>query len=345
MVAIVGVRTFGIGRPVLRYAERVVSHDAALGLLADRRARVFEALVPSVPGALPRRRGRAPRPRWFDDVVLVGGSPASGAPTRADGAGRVLGCGAVRRLEESRGRSHRARCRGVGVAAWMISRLASARAERAFIAARADLSDLVERTARDRQQLRLWRAGSATLRSLDQVGGALGAAASTAAGGVAIARGLRPRRRRCRHPACGSHDPRRLGRSRDSCAPGARRRWALFDAIAPLAHAGALSVRTASGAQQRLDAIVGARPRVTESPNAIPATGIVPLSYSLRDVTAGWGRLPRLRGLDLSIPSGERHALVGPSGSGSRRWRRCCRASSIPPPAASAPTTTTSCGH
>lgn len=39
MVAIVAVRTFGIARPALRYAERLISHDAALRLLAERRAR------------------------------------------------------------------------------------------------------------------------------------------------------------------------------------------------------------------------------------------------------------------------------------------------------------------
>ena len=57
MVAIVGVRLFGLARPVLRYAERLVSHDAALRLLAERRARVYDALVPLVPGRLGRRRG------------------------------------------------------------------------------------------------------------------------------------------------------------------------------------------------------------------------------------------------------------------------------------------------
>ena len=34
LVAIVAVRTFGIARPVFRYVERLLSHDAALSLLA-----------------------------------------------------------------------------------------------------------------------------------------------------------------------------------------------------------------------------------------------------------------------------------------------------------------------
>ena len=35
MVAIVAVRTFGLAKGVLRYAERLASHDAALRALAD----------------------------------------------------------------------------------------------------------------------------------------------------------------------------------------------------------------------------------------------------------------------------------------------------------------------
>src|SRR5262249_43446513 len=57
MVAIVCVRTFGLARPVLRYAERLRSHDSALGLLARRRAEVYDALVPLTPGRLGPRRG------------------------------------------------------------------------------------------------------------------------------------------------------------------------------------------------------------------------------------------------------------------------------------------------
>ncbi|MFT4263250.1 MAG: thiol reductant ABC exporter subunit CydD, partial [Nocardioides sp.] len=56
-VAIVGVRAFGIARPVLRYAERLVAHDRALRLLARTRVGVYDALVPLVPGRLGRRRG------------------------------------------------------------------------------------------------------------------------------------------------------------------------------------------------------------------------------------------------------------------------------------------------
>ncbi|MDX6584466.1 MAG: ATP-binding cassette, subfamily bacterial CydCD, partial [Solirubrobacterales bacterium] len=45
MVAIVAVRAFGLGKGVLRYAERLAAHDAALRVGADLRARVWTALV------------------------------------------------------------------------------------------------------------------------------------------------------------------------------------------------------------------------------------------------------------------------------------------------------------
>lgn len=56
MVAIVGVRAFGIARPAFRYGERIASHDAALADLTIRRARLFAALIPLTPARLGRRR-------------------------------------------------------------------------------------------------------------------------------------------------------------------------------------------------------------------------------------------------------------------------------------------------
>ncbi|MET3806607.1 thiol reductant ABC exporter CydC subunit [Nakamurella sp. UYEF19] len=52
MVAIVAVRTFGLGRGVLRYAERLTSHDAAFRLLAGLRERLIAHLALIAPGGL-----------------------------------------------------------------------------------------------------------------------------------------------------------------------------------------------------------------------------------------------------------------------------------------------------
>ena len=56
LTAIVGVRTFGIGRPVFRYIERLVSHNAALGDLKNRRTDAYRQLLPLTPARLGGKR-------------------------------------------------------------------------------------------------------------------------------------------------------------------------------------------------------------------------------------------------------------------------------------------------
>ncbi|TWP37917.1 thiol reductant ABC exporter subunit CydC [Leekyejoonella antrihumi] len=56
LTAIVCVRAFGIGRPVFRYAERVLAHDAALADLVRRRVETYRRLIPLTPVGLGRRR-------------------------------------------------------------------------------------------------------------------------------------------------------------------------------------------------------------------------------------------------------------------------------------------------
>ena len=46
-VAIVAVRAFGIGRGVFRYAERLVSHDAAFRVLSSLRLAVYSRRSPA----------------------------------------------------------------------------------------------------------------------------------------------------------------------------------------------------------------------------------------------------------------------------------------------------------
>ncbi|MBX3061873.1 MAG: thiol reductant ABC exporter subunit CydC [Anaerolineae bacterium] len=51
-VSIVGVRLFGIMRGVMRYLERLVSHDTTFRLLADIRVHVYRAIEPLAPARL-----------------------------------------------------------------------------------------------------------------------------------------------------------------------------------------------------------------------------------------------------------------------------------------------------
>jgi ATP-binding cassette subfamily C protein CydCD len=58
MLAVTATRAFGIGRAVFRYAERLVSHDAVLRMLADTRVAVYRRLERLAPAGLrTARRG------------------------------------------------------------------------------------------------------------------------------------------------------------------------------------------------------------------------------------------------------------------------------------------------
>ncbi|WP_158299823.1 thiol reductant ABC exporter subunit CydC [Glycomyces paridis] len=72
MVAITSVRLFGIGRGVLRYAERLVSHDAAFRGLERLRTAVWRKLVRLAPAGLPVWRSGDLQARLVDDVDGVG---------------------------------------------------------------------------------------------------------------------------------------------------------------------------------------------------------------------------------------------------------------------------------
>ena len=69
--AIVGVRFFGIARAVLRYLERLVSHDLAFRTLTDLRVAFFRRLVPLVPGGLGAVRGADLLSRFVADADRI----------------------------------------------------------------------------------------------------------------------------------------------------------------------------------------------------------------------------------------------------------------------------------
>ncbi|MCB0907978.1 MAG: thiol reductant ABC exporter subunit CydD, partial [Nocardioidaceae bacterium] len=187
MVAIVAVRTFGLGRPVLRYAERIVSHDAALRLLAERRAQVYDAIVPLVPGKLGSRRGdvltsvvddvdslvdrqlRVRQPLW---TALIVGLMAVALATALDLRGGlvILLSSAFSALG--------------GLVTWRWV----AAAEPAFVRRRAALSARVEEIVRSARDLVLWGADARALDSLDAAGRELGATTRRSASAVALGR-------------------------------------------------------------------------------------------------------------------------------------------------------------
>ncbi|WP_411574125.1 thiol reductant ABC exporter subunit CydD [Streptomyces fradiae] len=68
MVAVTATRAFGTGRAVFRYAERLVSHDAVLRMLADLRVAVYQRLERIAPAGLRRTRRGDLLSRLVSDV-------------------------------------------------------------------------------------------------------------------------------------------------------------------------------------------------------------------------------------------------------------------------------------
>jgi thiol reductant ABC exporter CydC subunit len=66
--AIVGVRFFGLARPLARYLERLASHDVALRSLGRARARVYERIEPLSPAQLEDTRRGDLLSRFVADV-------------------------------------------------------------------------------------------------------------------------------------------------------------------------------------------------------------------------------------------------------------------------------------
>lgn len=313
LVAIVGVRLFGLGRPILRYAERMVSHDAALRLLAQRRAQVYTDLVPLVPGALGRRRGdvlasvvddvdavvdrelRVRQPVWAAAVVAAAAAGFAGwlAPL----AGLVMTGVAV-----------------VGAAAFFVGRTGAARAEADFVTARAQTSERAADFLGSVRHRVMWQDTDRALGSLDEASQRLAEAGRRTARAGAVARAL--------PLTAGTVGLLVLAAVADRAAdvPPAQLALllmlpiALVDVFVPVADAGVLSVRT-SAAQRRLAGLAGAEPLVTDPVTALDAPTGVP-HLETRDVDLGWGATPAVRGLSMRIPPGARVGVVGPSGSG-----------------------------
>lgn len=310
MVAIVGVRLFGLARPVLRHAERILSHDVVLRELAERRAQVFADLVPLVPGRLGPRRGDL-LTRVVDDVdallderlrvrqpvataVLVGGGAAGLTALVQPAAGLVVLVVVA-----------------TGGVAFLLGRAGAARAEERVVAGRAALGARVEEVAHGLRELEQWAATERALAAVRTESAALAEAvrrsARAVAGGQALtsaAAGLGVVAVAAVVPA-GSVSPAVLALL--LLVP-----LALADVTTGLADAGALSVRSRT-ARRRLDRLVATTPAVSdpEDPQPLPAGHGLTVHGSL-----GWGERPVLTLNALSVRPGEHLGITGASGTG-----------------------------
>ncbi len=315
LVAIVGVRTFGLARPVLRYAERLRSHDTALRLLARRRVEVYDALVPLVPGALGRRRGDVLASIVDDVDGVVDEELRVRMPTRAYAlvcAAAIL-CAALLVPESA---AVLAVFSGASaLLAVLLGRAGAARSERAALDQRAQLSDAVVGAIDIRPELVMWQQVDSAVEAVVGASDQLGAQTRRAGAWVACARALLILSAGVGIALMATVAGTALGRGSLSAPMAALLillPLALLDVALPLADAGALSARTRAAAS-RLDALATAAPVVRDgSAPRSPATH----RLDVDGVDAGWGETPVLRAVSLTLDRGARLAVVGPSGSG-----------------------------
>ncbi|MCW2779733.1 MAG: transporter, transrane region, type 1 [Marmoricola sp.] len=316
LVAVVGVRAFGLARPVLRYVERLRSHDAALRLLADRRVQVYDAVVPLTPGRLGKHRGDV-LSAIVDDVdgvvdrelrvrlpvrgfVLVAVLVSIVAAMELPVAGAIVGATAV----------------AGGGLGFLVARLGAARCQRHAVTARAELSARVVETAQVAPELTMWQADevatTAVVAASDRLNKAVIRAATAQATGRAmllVATGAGVAAMGLVASAAVSSG----ALSRPMLALLVLLPLAIADVAIAAVDAGGLAAKTRA-AEQRLREIESTVPAVSDP--AVPATPRA--SYVVRAVklTGGWDGSRVLQNLTFGIDQGERVGVIGPSGSG-----------------------------
>lgn len=319
-VAIVAVRFFGLGRPVVRYLERLASHDLALRALGRVRANFYERIEPLAPAQLEPYRAGDLVSRMVADVdalqnlYLVGVQPQIVAVL----AGAVS-VGVAAAVLPAAGLTLAGGLLLGALAIPATSGRLSARAARRQAAARGELTaELVElaRGAPDlvafggqAAALRRVRAADATLVALgrrDAYAGGAGDAVGLVVTGVTLAGVLAV--------ALAASADGRLDRV--LVALLALLALASFEAVTPLAATGRQLPATLAAGRRILDLTAGT-PAVRDPAEPRPAPRW-PFAVELEHVRVwypGHSR-PALDDASLRLEPGERVALVGASGAG-----------------------------
>jgi ATP-binding cassette, subfamily C, bacterial CydC len=317
-VAIVGVRFFGISRAVLRYLERLITHDVNFRLLVQLRAWFYRALEPLAPARLLDFRSGDLLSRAVNDIDTLENfyvravAPPLIALLVTAGVSLFVG-----RYHPLLAGLLLAALLLAGAGLPLLAYLLSRSAGRASVTGRSRLSaglvdllqgasDLAAYSQSEQYLQRVLDAGRSLSTAQHGLGrvGALVNALSLLLSGLAVwgvlVLGV---------PLVGS----RLDGV--SLAVLVLVVLASFEAVNPLAPA-AQHLETSLAAARRLFQLVDAPPAVRSPAGALPG----PRSPDLRIRELSFGYLPgeplALDGFSLDLPAGRQVALVGPSGSG-----------------------------
>ncbi|WP_436700358.1 thiol reductant ABC exporter subunit CydD [Nocardioides sp. BYT-33-1] len=315
LVAIVGVRAFGLARPVLRYVERLRAHDAALRLLARRRVEVYDALVPLVPARLGRRRGDVLSSVVDDVDSVVDRQLRVRMPLVQLGLVGLL-AGVVATLVHPPAGPVVAGSVLAGALAFVVARHGARAAERRLVGLRAELSTAVVEAVQVADELRMWQRAASTADRVAATSARMGEVAVGAARWLAAARGLVL-------VGSGTAVAGTAAVTAGAVAGGSLSGplmallvllpLALVDVALPCADAGLLAARTAA-ADDRLAALEHIPPAVPDIPGRAAARGH---AVALDRMCARWDtRAPLTAPVSLDLGPGDRVAVVGPSGSG-----------------------------
>ncbi|MFE9363644.1 thiol reductant ABC exporter subunit CydD [Streptomyces sp. NPDC006978] len=320
MVAVTATRAFGMGRAVFRYAERLVSHDAVLRMLADLRVAVYRGLERIAPAGLRTARRGDLLSRLVSDVdalqdywlrwllpaataLLVGTGAAAFTGWLLPEAGAVLAAGLL--------------LAGVGVP-WL-SGVGARRAERRLAPARAALAVRVADLLGGTAELTVAGALPARKEEVRAADGVLTRIASRAATATALGGGLSALV--CGLTVVGAAivalpavaDGRLAG---VELAVVVLTPLAAFEAVTGLPLAVQYRQRVRRSAERVYEVLDAPVPVVEPvEPAEAPAS---PFPLDVRGLSARYEGADRdaLHSVDLTLHPGKRVAVVGPSGSG-----------------------------
>jgi thiol reductant ABC exporter CydC subunit len=323
LVAVVAVRAFGIGRGVLRYLERLVSHDAAFRVLSRIREKLVARLALLAPAGLPLWRKGDLLARTVDDVDDAGDAFLRGLLPLA---GALLVCGGTVVLAfailPAAGLALVAALILACVLAPLITARRSRRIEGQVVELRARRTRLVTETLDELPELTVLGAMDGRLSELDNLEFASRRVAAGTARAAGVVAGLAVASMGAAVwlaaqfgvPAVVDADLDPVLLAVIVLTP-----LALTDTVQAVGQA-ASTLRRSSAAVARLFQVLDAQPVTAPAPpnpRPLPTFTAGP-RISLRGVSARWPGADHdaVSGIDLDLVPGIRIVVVGESGSG-----------------------------